>query len=233
MMEDVKYPEIVKKGIFCREDKYRFHCWVNVDGEEHLCYLPSNCKLGKIYSLEGREVLLSRQKEDNSKFDYKVEATMYRNGQILLNLSFLNRVIEQEIHRSVFSFLGKREAVFREKCVIGYKSDLYIADTNTLIEIKSVLAFSNAVNYPVNYSSHMLQQLEKLLEIANEKISVYYFIVGTGPALKEINVDINSEYGKLMNECQEAGVHFVAMNLRSRKGKYRVKEFISINYSTK
>lgn len=44
---------------------------------------------------------------------------------------------------------------------------------------------------------------------------------------------MNSEYGKLMNECQEAGVHFIAMNLHSRKGKYRVKEFININYSTK
>ena len=127
-MEDIKYPEIVKKGIFCREDKYRFRCWVNVDGEEHLCYLPSNCKLGKIHSLEGKEVLLSKQKGDNSKFDYKVEAIIYRNGQILLNLSFLNRVVEQEIHRGVFSFLGKIcknfQQRFLRKLEFAFRKDL-------------------------------------------------------------------------------------------------------------
>lgn len=186
--------------------------------------------MGKIYSFEGREVLLSQQTCNNSKFNYKVEAVIYRNGQILLNLNFLNRIVEQEIHRSRFSFLGDRKTVFHEKIVNGYKSDLYIADTNTLIEIKSVLAFSDKVDYPVNYSSHMLRQLEKLQDIANSQVNVYYFIIGLGPALKEIDVDINSKYGKLMDKCKRAVVQFIAMNPHNRKGKYRINEFVNINY---
>lgn len=230
MKEDFEYPVIVKKGIFCREDKYRFHCWVNIEGEEHLCYLPSNCKFEKMFSLEGRTVLLSRQVGKKSKFDYKVEAVLFRNAQMLLNLSFLNRVVEQEIHRRVFAFLGERKTVHREKMVDGYKSDLFIEETNTLIEIKSVLAFSDTADYPTNYSSHMLQQLERLYGIAKTQVKVFYFIVGLGPALKEINVDLNSNYGKLMDRCRNAGVQFIAMNLHSRKGKYHINEFVDINY---
>jgi DNA-binding sugar fermentation-stimulating protein len=76
----------------------------------------------------------------------------------------------------------------------------------------------------------MLRQLEKLQDVANSQVNVYYFIIGLGPALKEIDVDINSKYGKLMDKCKRAGVQFIAMNLHNRKGKYRINEFVNINY---
>ena len=34
-------------GIFKGEGKFRFHCTVEINGKEELCYLPSNCKLCK------------------------------------------------------------------------------------------------------------------------------------------------------------------------------------------
>ena len=111
MKQSIVYPVIVREGVFCREDRYRFHCCVNIDGEEHLCYLPSNCKFEKMCSLKGRTVLLSDSFSKKSKFDYKVEAVKYRNSQMLLNLSFLNRVMEQELRRKKFSFLGERKNI--------------------------------------------------------------------------------------------------------------------------
>lgn len=227
------YPVIVKEGFFCGEDKYRFHCWVEVDGEKVLCYLPSNCKLEKMYSLKGRTVLLSQNTELKSKFKYKVESVQFRNTQILLNLSFLNRVIEHELSRRMFSFLGVRNNILREKTICGYKSDLYIEDTNTLIEIKSVLAFSKSEDYPINYSSHMLEQLDKLYALALQQINVYYFIIGLGPTVKQIRVDLSSDYGVRMDRCKKAGVHFIAMNIHNKKGQYCVNEFIDIEYYKK
>ena len=224
------YPQIVREGIFCREDKYRFNCWVNIDGEEHLCYLPSNCKFEKICSIKGRTVLLSDSLSENSKFRYKVEAVKYRNSQMLLNLNFLNRVIEQELSKKKFSFLGKRDNIVREKIAHGYKSDLYIEESNTIIEIKSVFSFSNIVDYPTNYSSHMLEQLEKLKIIADGTANVAYFIVGLGPNVKKIRIDLRSKYGELIDDCRCAGVQFIAMNLQNKKGFYCVKEFIDINF---
>ena len=230
MKQSIVYPVIVREGVFCREDRYRFHCWVNIDGEEHLCYLPSNCKFEKMCSLKGRTVLLSDSFSKKSKFDYKVEAVKYRNSQMLLNLSFLNRVMEQELRRKKFSFLGERKNIVREKVIYGYKSDLYIEETNTIIEIKSVFAFSVSANYPANYSSHMLEQLEKLKDIADGKAKVVYFIVGLGPTVKKIRIDLKSKYGELMDECRCAGVQFVAMNLQNKKGYYCVNDFIYINF---
>jgi len=74
LKENINYPVNAKEGVFSREDKYRFHCWVNIDGEEVLCYMPSNFKFEKVYSIKGKMVLLSENTDSKSKFKYKVEA---------------------------------------------------------------------------------------------------------------------------------------------------------------
>ncbi len=224
MKENINYPVIVKEGVFSREDKYRFHCWVNIDGEDVLCYMPSNFKFEKVYSIKGKMVLLSENTDSKSKFKYKVEAVKYRNSLMLLNFSYLNRVVEYELPRKIFAFLGKRKNILHERNIQGYKSDLYIEDTKTLIEIKSVLAFSVDAEYPVNYSSHMLEQLDKLSGLAADNINVYYFIIGLGPTLKRIRINLSSNYGRLVDKCRQVGVHFVAMNLHVKEGRYCINK---------
>ena len=76
----------------------------------------------------------------------------------------------------------------------------------------------------------MLEQLEKLKDIADGKAKVVYFIVGLGPTVKKIRIDLKSKYGELMDECRCAGVQFVAMNLQNKKGYYCVNDFIDINF---
>ena len=219
----------IEEGKFVKEDKYRFQCWVDINGEVLRCYLPANCKLERFISLKDKKVILSRYSGKNDKFRYKVEAVRYKNTTILLNLNYLNTIVEREIKRKIFDFLGERTNVIKEKIVHGYKSDLYIADTETLIEIKSVLTLKESVVYPQAYSEHMLKQLNVLKRIAEEGKEVYYFIVGLSPSIKEIIIDSTYEkYGILLNECQHAGVKIKAFSLRYYRGKYRIKEEIKI-----
>lgn len=84
----------------------------------------------------------------------------YRCSYVPLNLSVSNRVLETEISRRYFSFLGKRKSVFREKVIDGYKSELYIADTDTVIEVKSILSFNKNAIFPTVFSERANRQLE-------------------------------------------------------------------------
>lgn len=92
---------------------------------------------------------------------YAVYAVEYRQGHILLNLSQANRIIETQLYRRYFAFLGKRTTVVREAKFDGYKCDLYIKDSNTIIEIKCLLAFDRIATFPTVFpkeQSHSLRQ---------------------------------------------------------------------------
>ena len=77
----------------------------------------------------------------NCRTAYAVYAVKYGKQYIMLNLAQANRVIETQLSRKYFSFLGKRKNSSHEVCIDSYKTDLYIQDTDTVIEIKSILSF--------------------------------------------------------------------------------------------
>mgnify|MGYP000805719294 FL=1 len=112
--------------------------------------------------MTGRTVLLKHIETPNSRTPYAVYAVKYRRNFILLNLAQANRVIEAQIRRRYFSFLGVRKKVSREYKIGSYKTDLFIHDTNTLIEIKSTLAFSKESVFPTVYSERAVNQLKEI-----------------------------------------------------------------------
>ena len=99
------------------------------------CYIPSSCRLGNFIDMKGRTVLLKHNQAKDARTKYAVYAVKIKNEFILLNLSQANRIIEVALPKRRFSFLGLRKQIVREKRIGDYKSDLYIEDTKTLIEI--------------------------------------------------------------------------------------------------
>ena len=81
-----------------------------------------------------------------------VAAFIDRQSYVPLNLSSSNVTIENNLRRRMFAFLGSRNSVFREKTIDGYKSDLYIADSDTIVEIKSILSFNRTAQFPTVFS---------------------------------------------------------------------------------
>ena len=133
-----------KHGIFKEELKNRFLCLVEIDGEDTLCYIPSSCRLGNFIDLAGREVLVSPVLSPDARTRYSVYALSGSNGFILLNMSKANEAVADNITNRRFSYLGKRTRIRTEYTVSGYKSDLYIEDTKTVVEIKSILSFAKS-----------------------------------------------------------------------------------------
>ena len=126
-------------GVFKTELKNRFLCTVCVDGVDVTCYIPSSCRLSNFIDLSGRTVLLKPNQAASTRTAYAIYAVKYGRQFILLNLAQANRVIEAQLSRRFFSFLGPRKRITHEVSIESYKSDLYIHDTDTIIEIKSII----------------------------------------------------------------------------------------------
>lgn len=202
-------------GTFQTEIKNRFLGRVNIDGEEVTCYIPSSCKLSNFIDMTGRTVLLKPINTPNARTSYAVCAVKYRRNFILLNLSQSNRVIEAQIHRRYFSFLGKRNNVQREYKIGNYKTDLFIHDTNTLIEIKSTLAFSRKSTFPTIYSERSIKQLKDISRLLDEGYRACYVLVSLNPSVKEIVINTEmEEYYNIFIECVEKGMTYCAFSVR-------------------
>lgn len=205
-------------GTFRTEIKNRFLCSVNIDGKNETCYIPSSCKLSNFIDMTGRTVLLKPIETPSARTSFAVYAVKYRKSFILLNLAQANRVIEAQLKRRYFSFLGPRKKVSREYKIGSYRTDLYIHDTNTLIEIKSTLSFSKESVFPMVYSERAVKQLKEISRLLDEGYRACYVLVSLNPCVKEIVVNSEVEdYYKTFMECVEKGMTYCAFSVRLRE----------------
>lgn len=202
-------------GVFKTELKNRFLCTVCVNGVDVTCYIPSSCKLSNFIDLSGRTVLLKPNQSSSARTAYAVYAVKYGSQFILLNLAQANRVIEAQLSRRYFSFLGKRKNVSHETCIDAYKTDLFIHDTGTIIEIKSILSFEKNAFFPTIYSERAINQLRKISQLLDEGYRVCYLFISLNPKVKELRIseDISGFYSAF-DECVNKGMVVRAYSLR-------------------
>ena len=211
-----------KHGIFKEELKNRFLCLVEIDGEDTLCYIPSSCRLSNFIDLSGREVLVLPVLSPNARTKYSVYALAGNHGFILLNMSKANEAVADSISSRRFSFLGKRTLIRKEYKVAGYKSDLYIEDTKTVVEIKSILSFakSREARFPSVYSQRAIDQLMKLRCLLDEGYRVSYIFVSLNPSIKQLTINEGiEEYRDVFKCCIEKGMMVKGISLKLLDGE--------------
>lgn len=217
------------KGVFVSEIKNRFLCLVSIDGSVVECYIPSSCRLSNFLSLDGKEVLLKKTQGKKTRTEYSVYAVKFRRGFLLLNLSQANRAIENDIRRRVFSDLGNRKRVSRELAIEGYKTDLYIHDTKTLIEIKSLLTTEKKGIFPTVFSERANNQLRKISKLLTDGYRVCYMLVSLNPYVEYIELNkLEPEFHNLFVECIRKGMICIGVTLKLKDGKPIVNRRIEI-----
>ena len=218
-------------GIFKNEHKNRFLCTVCVDGTDVICYISSSCRLSNFIDLSGKTVLLMPNKSKASKTLYTVYAVKIGRHFVLLNFAQANRVIESQLCRRHFSFLGKRKKVEREIFIESYKTDLFIYDTNTVVEIKSILTFNKKSLFPSVYSERAIKQLQKLSHLLDIGYKVCYLLISLNSQVKELYIDKNDKiYYTLFKECINKGmiVRAFSIHMNEQETKiYKNIDFIS------
>ena len=212
-----------KTGIFKRELKNRFLCEVEIDGESTVCYVPSSCHLGNFLDLTGKRVLLVPTQGKNTRTEYALFAVPYKRKRIFLNTSFANRVIIKKIQTRSFSVLGPRKTVYKEHIVNGYKADLFIADTKTVIEVKSVISTNDIGCFPTVYSERAINQLDKVLKLLQDGYKAHYVIVALNPYIRRIMIAKGTPFRPAFDACIQLGMQISAFSLDEDKGNIKLK----------
>ena len=205
----------LKQGIFKEELKNRFLCLVEIDGKDTLCYIPSSCRLSNFVDLVGKTVLLLPVSSKKARTEYAVFALAIGQKHILLNMSKANGIIERNLQSRRFAFLGKRKITKTECIVDGYKTDLFIEDTKTVVEIKSILSFGKEAVFPTVYSQRAIDQLLKISTLLDAGYSACYLFVSMNPSVKQVvvNKDIE-EYSKAFKQCISKGMKVKGVSVK-------------------
>ena len=201
-------------GTFIKELKNRFLCEVNINGKSTVCYVPSSCHLSNFLKLKGKRVILIPTKSNGARTKYALFAVPYKRSYIILNTSMANKAIESNIGSRRFSYLGKRKAIFKEHYIEEYKSDLFIRDTNTIIEIKSVISTNTYAEFPTVFSERSLKQLKKLLSLLTAGYKVHYIIVSLNPYVKGIEINTETEFACLLASCLKLGMTITSFSCK-------------------
>ena len=219
-----------KTGIFIKELKNRFLCEVEIDSERVVCYVPSSCHLSNFLNLHKKEVFLVPTAAPNSRTPYALFAVPYKKNFIVLNTSMANRAIETSLKSRLFAYLGQRKNVIKEHSVSGYKCDLYIEDTDTIVEIKSIISTTDSTIFPTVYSERTIKQLMRLQEILNAGKKVCFCIVSLHPYLKEVTINQNTDFYTELHQCMDLGMHLHAYTTRLIGDSLKVEHEIPIFY---
>lgn len=201
-------------GIFKRELKNRFLCEVEINNQANICYVPSSCHLSNFLSLENKKVILIPTSSKNTRTHYSLLALPYKRSYILLNYSLANKAIENSIKKRRFSFLGKRSTIQKEKHIENYKADFLIEDSQTILEIKSLITTDKEALFPTVYSERALKQYKQLFSLMDKGYSVNYFIVSLNPYVKAIRINKESEFYNYYCVGKNKGITFRAFSCR-------------------
>lgn len=215
-------------GTFIKELKNRFLCEVNIDGNIVICYVPSSCHLSNFLQLEGKQVLLTPTESKGARTKFSVFAIRYKQSYIILNSSIANKAVISSLSNRRFAFLGKRKKYFREHTVSDYKSDIFISDTNSIIEIKSVISTDTTAIFPTVYSERALIQLRQLQKLLSEGLKVYLFVVSLNPYVKEIKLNENTEFSNELKKCLEEGMVLKAYSCKLNDDRIRIQREVKI-----
>ena len=217
-------------GVFVKELKNRFLCEVKIDGKVEECYVPSSCHLSNFLQLKGKMVVLIPTQGKNPRTKYALYAAPYRRNYIILNTSLSNVAIEKGIHNRRFSYLGKRSNVQKEHSVEGYKADLYIPQTKTIVEIKSVLSENDEAVFPTVFSERTQNQLKSIQEMLEKGYKVVFIIVSLNPYIKKLTIDKSTEFYSELTRCIEKGMEIRAYTSHLKDYEIEIKKQIPLLY---
>ena len=219
-----------KTGLFIRELNNRFLCEVEIDSERIVCYVPSSCHLSNFLKLYKKEVLLVPTATPNSRTKYALFAVPYKRSYIVLNTSMANKAIDVCIRRKLFAFLGERKRIYKEYYIDGYKCDFYIEDTNTIIEVKSIISTEREAYFPTVYSERTVHQLRKIQELLRAGRKACFIIVSLHPYLQKVILDRTTRFYEEIDECIANGMIVKAYTSRLTENGVVIEHQIPIEF---
>ncbi|MCF2663190.1 DNA/RNA nuclease SfsA [Oscillibacter valericigenes] len=218
------------QGIFVEEIKNRFLCTVNIKGTNEICYIPSSCRLSNFLHMEGRKVLLSPVASPKARTRYSVFAIKIGRRYIPINLSGMNSVVKEQLSRRCFAFLGTRKNIQRELLIEGYKCDLYLPESKTIIEVKCILSLEGQAFFPAVFSERAIHQLKCLEDLLDKGYKVCYLFVSLNPSVSTLSLNHQiPEFSIGFNNCMEKGMVVYGLTAMLRGNNITLSKRIAVD----
>lgn len=219
----MKIKEDFVEGIFIKESKNRFICTVLIESKPHECYVASASKLKNYLNMNGKKVLLVKINKIESKMKYRLFAVEYYNQYIILDLLFVNRILEEYLKAKYFEDVIKREGCFE-----GYKSDfLILGNSNIVVEAKGIIAMKKNIKFPTVFSKRAIDQLHHILKFLKDGIKVHYYLISLSPIVKSIKINdelMFKEYTDLLMQCINEGMVLSGFNIILRDNEVKINK---------
>lgn len=223
------HPSKLILGQFISESKNRFLCTVKIDGTEEICHIASSCRLDNFIDLRNRWVLLVENTSKKSRTKYSVIAVKHKRNYITLNTSWANKAIDCSILSRKFSFLGKRRDYKAEFVLDGYKTDFFIPNSKTIVEIKSVISTEDTAFFPTVFSERTISQLDTISRLLGSGYKGYFIIVSLNPYVKEIKLLQDTKCVESLRNCRDKGMVIKGFSCRlSSDGNPQIAKEIPI-----
>lgn len=162
-----------QEALFLAENKNRFVGKILLDNNESLCYIASSSHLKHFIDLKDRKILLLPIESKKATIKYSLFAVEIEDTYIITNTNVSNQIIRNEIHSKYFDFLGARSTFLNEHNLGNYKCDIFIPETKTVIEIKSLISLNDIEVFPNVYSKRFEKQLSRIEQLLTEQFKVY------------------------------------------------------------
>ena len=207
-------PQNCVLGKFIREEKNRFLCTVDIDGTQKLCYIASSCRLENFVELQGKTILLKPTSTPKASTGYSVLGVKHKQSFVLLNTSMANRAIENSLQSRKLACFGKRTQFLKEHKVEDYKTDFFLPQSKTLIEVKSVISITEEAPFPTVFSERTLRQLAAIERMLNAGYSARFVIVSLNPYVKRIRLQTDTPFYAALKSCMRRGLKLSAFTCR-------------------
>lgn len=215
------------EGKFIDESKNRFICRVLIGEKVFECYVPSASKLNNYLNLKGKNVLLIKNKGNNTRTQYSLFAVMYYRKYIILNLSIANDIVQEYLHNN---YLGCK--ISKEKYIGEYKSDFLVCgENNIIVEVKAIISVTKESIFPTVYSERAVTQLKYISDLLTKGWKVQYFYISLSPIVNRIEINCNdefSEYHRLLKECISKGMFIRGFNIYYENNKLKIGKELKI-----
>lgn len=214
-------------GVFLHELSNRFRCVVRIGDIDETCYVASSCKLSNFIDIYGCEVLLTPSVGSTS-LPYTLFAAREESRNTILNLSVANAVLFDELKSRRFAFLGKRKNFRREVLLQQYKADIFVDDTNTAIEVKTIITTQKKAIFPSVQSTRSVKQLEHIKALLLQGYKVCYMFVALSPNVKSITLDCTSPFYAAFLDCIDCGMSYYGCSLKLQDDEITIAASLKI-----
>lgn len=215
------------RGVFIREGKGRFLCYVLIYKEICECYVPSASKIKNYLRMEGKEVLLLINKGDDLRTKYSLFAVKFYNKYIILNLLIVNKILEEYLEDQYGAV-----HVYREKYFGNYKSDFIVSgEDNMIVEAKGIISSKKIAIFPTVYCERAIKQLQSILEFLKAGYKVHYYIIALSPIVSVVNISKDLKFQKYtnsLNECIRYGMVIKGFNIFFQDNEVKIYKNIKL-----